>query len=103
MSIDGTVWVIDVNGNIFNYEKGLNKKWIPSIKFVNEKILGISTTIDSDTIAIFSDKKVYVFEKSGGKLIASHNFEKIGIIDAKMGNNKQIYVLGTDQKIYKVK
>jgi hypothetical protein len=103
MAIDGTVWVIDVNGNVINYEKGLNKKWTPSIKFVNEKIKGITTTIDSDTISVITDKKIYVFEKSGGKLLASHNFEKIGIIDAKMGSNKQIYVLGTDQKIYKVK
>ncbi len=103
MAIDATVWVVDGGGNVANYEKGINKKWASSINIANEKIIGITTTADSNKVAIISDKKVYIFEKNGGKLMATHNFEKIGIIEAKMGNNEQIYVLGQDQKIYKVK
>lgn len=103
MTIDGTVWVVDGDGNVMNYEKGLEKKWSPSLKIVGEKVLGITTTADSTKISIISDKKVFVFEKTTGKLLATHNFEKIGIIEAKMGNNEQIYVLGSDLKIYKVK
>jgi len=103
MAIDGTVWVVDASGAVINYEKGVEKKWNPSIKITGEKVLGITTTADSTKIAIVSDKKVFVFEKNSGKLLATHNFEKIGIIGAKMGNNEVIYVLGNDQKIYKVK
>lgn len=103
ITIDGTVWVTDSSGNVVNYEKGVNKKWVASIKFGSEKIIDITTTADSDKIAIISDKKVYVFGKSDGKLLAFYNFEKVGIVSAKMGNNSQIYVQGDDSKIYKVK
>jgi len=103
MTIDGSVWVIDEKGNINNYEKGENKNWVPSIKFANEKIIGITTTADSDKVAVISDKKVYVFDKNGGKLGATNSFEKIGIVASQMGNNGQIYVLSADSKIYKVK
>lgn len=103
MTIDGTVWVTDVNGNVINYEKGVEKKWSPSLKISGEKVLGITTTADSSKVAIITDKKVFVFDKISGELLATHNFEKIGIIEAKMGLNDQIYVLGQDQKIYKVK
>jgi hypothetical protein len=103
MTIDGTVWVISQTGQVINYEKGNIKKWNPSIKITENKIIGITTTAESSKVAVVSDKKIFVFEKSGGKLVASHNFEKIGIVESKMGNNDQIYVLGQDQKIYKVK
>ncbi len=102
MAIDGTVWVTDVSGNVANYEKGVVKKWEPSIR-INDNILGITTTANSTKIAVVSDKKVYVFEKNSGKLLATNNLEKVGIIDAKMGINDQIFVLAKDQKIYKVK
>jgi len=103
MVIDGTVWVVGINGDVQNYEKGVAKKWTPSIKISGEKVLGITTTADSAKVAIVTDKKIYIFEKLSGKLLATHNFEKIGIIQAKMASNDQIYVLGVDQKIYKVK
>lgn len=103
MTIDGTVWVIDASGNIKNYERGSDKQWKSLFKIGNEKIQNISTTIESTKIAIASDKKVYVLEKSGGKLLATYNFEKVGIIETKMGSKDQIFILAKDQKIYKVK
>jgi len=108
MAIDGTIWVVGQNGEVINYEKGVEKKWVPSITInpstgSGQAVLGITTTADSSKIAIVSDKKVYVFEKSSGKLVATNSFEKVGIIDAKMGTSDQIFVLAKDQKIYKVK
>lgn len=108
MAIDGTVWVFGQSGEVLNYEKGIEKKWTPSIEInpttgSGQVILGITTTADSTKIAVISDKKVYVFEKSSGKLLATHNFEKMGIVEAKMGVNELIFVLAKDQKIYKVK
>ncbi|MFA7301489.1 MAG: hypothetical protein WC069_04220 [Candidatus Shapirobacteria bacterium] len=103
MTIDGTIWVVGRGGQVINYEKGKSKKWEPSLQITNEKIVGIATTGDSQKIAISSEKMVRLYEKSTGKLVTSHNFEKVGIVSAQMTNNDQIYVLGTDQKIYKVK
>jgi hypothetical protein len=103
MAIDGTIWVVSSEGKVLHYEGGMPVTWDQSTKIGSEKIVGISTTANSDGIAIVSDKKVYVFEKSSGKLISSHNFEKVGIVAGQMGNNSQIYVLGQDWKIYKVK
>ena len=103
MTIDGTIWVVSSEGKVWHYEGGKSVAWDQSARIWSEKIIGISTTANSDVIAVLSDKKVYVFEKSSGKLVASHNFEKVGIVAGQMGNNNQIYVLGQDQKIYKVK
>lgn len=103
MAIDGTVWVIGENREVLNYEKGIVKKWTPSLKINGEKVIGITTTAESNDVAIILDKKVLLFSKTNGKLMATYNFEKVGIIGGRMGNKNQIYILGNDQKIYKVK
>jgi hypothetical protein len=104
LAIDGRVWVTNINGKIFIYDRGkkssFNQSALPESGGIKKIIL---STIGKQVVVV-NDKVFYAFNKESGTLLGKYNLEKIGIKDAAMAEDGQsVIILGENQKIYRVK
>jgi len=103
LAIDGKVWLLSPTGQISVFISGIkdNFKNPQNLSFTSTTSLSLNDK--SDVIAFLDNQNfVYVYKKDG-ELVSKYNLNKLKVIDLALdGANKIIYLLSTDQKIYKI-
>lgn len=103
LAIDGQIWVLNHSGQISLYTSGIEDKFDQKQKNNFTKTSSIITDPNSDFI-VFNDNSqfIYVYKKNG-EFSSKYNLSKFKIIDLAFdSNNKIIYFLSSDQKIYQI-
>ena len=103
LAIDGQIWVLNHSGQINLYTSGVKDKFDQKQKNNFTKTFSLITSPDSDFI-VFNDNSqfIYVYKKNG-EFSSKYNLSKFKIIDLAFdSNNKIIYFLSSDQKIYQI-
>jgi len=103
LAIDGRVWLLTQSGQVSVYISGVkdNFKTNQTSQFNQTNFL---TTSDSGEYIAFVDNQnlVYLYKKTG-ELVSKYNLNQLKVSDIALdGANKIIYLLGLDQKIYKI-
>jgi hypothetical protein len=103
LAINGRVWVLGGDGRPVPYNLGTKENYKTTFSPTFTKVHNLVTTVTQDTLAfIDGDSLIYVFQKDGSGL-AKYNFGDKKILDiAYDPAQKLIFVLCSDQKIYKV-
>ena len=102
-AIDGQIWTLTSSGIINLYTSGLKDKFKQNQTFDISTVTSFFTDANSDYL-IFTDKSklIYVYRKNG-EFISKYNLDKFDVLDITLDpDNKIIYFLSSDQKIYKI-
>lgn len=102
-AIDGQIWTLTSSGIINLYTSGLKDKFKQNQTFNISSVTSFFTDANSDYL-IFADKSklIYVYRKNG-EFISKYNLDKFDVLDITLDpDNKIIYFLASDQKIYKI-
>lgn len=102
-AIDGQIWTLTSSGIINLYTSGLKDKFKQNQTFNISSVTSFFTDANSDYL-IFADKSklIYVYRKNG-EFISKYNLDKFDVLDITLDpENKIIYFLSSDQKIYKI-
>lgn len=103
LSIDSQIWVLTESGRIYLYNSGLKSKFNQNQENNFTKATNLITSPDNDYL-VFSDnsKFIYVYKKTG-EFSFKFNTGDLQITDVAFdAQNKVIYFLASDQKIYKI-
>ena len=104
MTIDGKVWVSNALGDVKQYLAGKLNGWKTAVAPTESDIFRILVRVEGKEIVLASRKKLWSYDKEKGTLLNTYDLEKIGVRDAAMTDDgREIIILGTDQKIYRVK
>lgn len=102
LAIDGEIWVLYQNGQIDNYLSGVkdNFKLSGTNQFTQTKNLDLS--VEDDGFISFTDNQniIFVYKKSGD-FVAKYNLGQLKVVDTVVNSNI-LYILASDQKIYKI-
>lgn len=103
LAIDGQIWVLNQSGQVTLYTSGVKDKFDikKQINFI--KTSSLITDPNSDYI-VFNDNSqfIYVYKKNG-EFYSKYNLSKLKIVDLAFDSqNKIIYFLSSDQKIYQI-
>lgn len=103
LSIDGRVWVLDRSGGVSVYISGVKDNFRPNQNSQFNQTDSLTTSDSSDYLAFVDNQNlIYVYQKTG-ELVSKYNLNQLKIADIALdGANKTIYILGQDQKIYKI-
>lgn len=101
-AINGSIWVISKSGKIVSYTLGLEDK----VSFTNKpnatEASNISISPDSETVTFFEKNMVYISRKTSNA-ISGYNFGDKNILSLSLDSaSKTVFVLCSDQKIYKI-
>ena len=103
LAINGKVWVLSSSGRLSAYVRGVRENFtlqsVSALTKTNHLNIGVDTEI-----IVFSDNdnQIYVYDKSG-KYQSSYNYGNLKILDLALDEkNNQIFILCSDQKIYKI-
>ncbi len=102
LAIDGEIWVLYQNGLVENYLSGVkdNFKLKGSNQFTQTKNLDLSTEENGFLTFIDNQNIIFVYKKSGD-FVAKYNLGQLKVIDTVINSNT-LYLLASDQKIYKI-
>ncbi|MFA5828800.1 MAG: hypothetical protein WC841_05600 [Candidatus Shapirobacteria bacterium] len=103
LAINGKVWVLSASGRLTAYTRGVKENFALQSVSALTKTAHLNIGTDSETI-VFSDNDniVYVYDKTG-KYKSSYNYGDLKILDLVFyEKTNQIFVLCSDQKIYKI-
>lgn len=101
IAINGKIWVLSGDGKLTPYLRGKQDKFSPSEKLSLQNATNLVTSLSSQDLYFSDQKNIYVFDKTG-KLIAKPSLFNLNIIDISIDfATSQIYVLASDQKIYR--
>lgn len=102
LAIDGEIWVLYQNGLVENYLSGVkdNFKLKGSNQFTQTKNLDLSTEENGFLTFIDNQNIIFVYKKSGD-FVAKYNLGQLKVVDTVINNNI-LYLLASDQKIYKI-
>jgi len=103
LAINGRIWVLNGTGQLAPYNLGTKENFKTDYVPNFNKVHNLVTTATQDSLAfIDGDSLIYVFQKDGGGL-SKYNFGDKKVLDiAYDPDQKIIFVLSSDQKIYKV-
>lgn len=103
LSINGKIWVLSSSGNLTAYTRGVKENF--SLQSVSPLVKTDHLNVGADSeIIVFSDNEniVYLYDKTG-KYQSSYNYGDLKILDlVYYEKNNQIFILASDQKIYKI-
>ncbi len=103
LAINGNVWLISRDGQISSYLRGQPQDFKTSSVYHATNAIRLVTNPDSDKFAFVADDSfIYVYKKDGQSQ-AKFNLSPQKILDlALSSDSKDIYLLSSDQKIYKI-
>ena len=103
LAIDGQVWALTSSGIINLYTSGVKDNFKQNQTFNFSSVSSFSTDADSDYLILADKSKlIYVYRKNG-EFISKYNLDKFDVLDITLDpENKIIYFLASDQKIYKI-
>jgi hypothetical protein len=103
LAIDGQIWTLTSSGSINLYISGVKDNFRQKQSFDISSASSFSTNSDSDYLIIADKSKfIYVYRKNG-EFVSKYNLDKFDLLDISLdAENKIIYFLASDQKIYKI-
>jgi len=103
LAIDGQLWALTSSGIINLYTSGVKDNFKQKQTFNFSSVSSFSTDADSDYLVLADKSKlIYVYRKNG-EFISKYNLDKFDVLDITLDpENKIIYFLASDQKIYKI-
>jgi hypothetical protein len=101
-AINGKIWVLYKDGRVVPYTSGNKDNFSPNQQSQFTETSNLDVTIDSGLLA-FSDNNIVYLYKQTGELKAKYNLDKLVVADLVMNDeDNALYILCTDQKIYKI-
>jgi len=102
LSINGKIWVLHQNGTIVPYLSGIKEDFNPSQTSQFTKSDNLDVTQEKELLSfIDNDNIVYLYQKSG-ELLSKYNLGQLKVNDIAFDEkNNFLYLLSTDQKIYR--
>lgn len=102
LSINGKIWVLHQNGTVVPYLSGIREDFNPSQVSQFTKTDNLDVTQEKELLSfVDNDNTIYLYQKSG-ELLSKYNLGQLKVSDVAFDEkNNFIYILGTDQKIYR--
>ena len=102
LSINGKIWVLHQNGTIVPYLSGIKEDFTPSQTSQFIKADNLDVTQEKELLSFIDNNNiVYLYQKSG-ELLSKYNLGQLKVSDVAFDEkNNFLYLLGTDQKIYR--
>lgn len=102
LSINGKIWVLHQNGIVVPYLSGVKEDFTPSQASQFTKSDNLDVTQEKELLSfIDNDNTIYLYQKSG-ELLSKYNLGQLKVSDIAFDEkNNFLYILGTDQKIYR--
>ena len=102
LSINGKIWVLYQNGTVVPYSGGVKEDFNPSQASQFTKSDNLDVTQEKELLSfIDNDNTIYLYQKSG-ELLSKYNLGQLKVSDISFDEkNNFLYILGTDQKIYR--
>ena len=102
LSINGKIWVLHQNGKVIPYLSGVKEDFNPSQISQFTKTDNLDVTQEKELLSfIDNDNTIYLYQKSG-ELLSKYNLDQLKVSDIAFDEkNNFLYILGTDQKIYR--
>jgi hypothetical protein len=103
LAIDGQIWTLTSSGIINLYISGVKDNFKQKQTFDISSASSFSTDPNSDYLILADKSKfIYVYRKNG-EFISKYNLDKFDVLDISLdAENKIIYFIASDQKIYKI-
>lgn len=103
IAINGSIWTLTSTGAITSYTQGIKDKTIPSLSVEIKNASRLQAAPDYDKLVFTDgDNIVYVYNKAG-ESVSKYNYGDLKISDIALDpTSNTIFVLCTDQKIYKI-
>lgn len=103
ISINGSIWTITASGSITSFTQGVKDKTIPSLSSEIKSASRLQAAPDYDKLAFTDgDNIVYIYNKAG-ESVSKFNYGDKKILDIALDPpSNTVFVLCTDQKIYKI-
>ena len=102
LSINGKIWVLHQNGEVIPYLSGVKEDFNPNQISQFTKTDNLDVTQEKELLSfIDNDNTIYLYQKSG-ELLSKYNLGQLKVSDIAFDEkNNFLYILGTDQKIYR--
>ncbi|MDD2225337.1 MAG: hypothetical protein PHP97_04245 [Candidatus Shapirobacteria bacterium] len=102
LSINGKIWVLHQNGTVVPYLSGVKEDFTPSQTSQFIKTDNLDVTQEKELLSfVDNDNTIYLYQKSG-ELLSKYNLGQLKVSDIAFDEkNNVLYILGTDQKIYR--
>jgi hypothetical protein len=102
LSINGKIWVLYQNGTLVPYLSGVKENFIPNQTSQFTKTDNLDVTQEKELLSfVDNDNTIYLYQKSG-ELLSKYNLGQLKVSDIAFDEkNNFLYILGTDQKIYR--
>ena len=102
LSINGKIWVLHQNGEVIPYLSGVKEDFNPSQTSQFTKTDNLDVTQEKELLSfIDNDNTIYLYQKSG-ELLSKYNLGQLKVSDIAFDEkNNFLYILSTDQKIYR--
>lgn len=103
LAINGNIWVLSENGQIVPFSKGIKEDFKPKQDIKFTKTNNLVTTVNTDFLAFTDNQNLIFVYKKSGDLVAKYNFDNKQILDLAIDEkSNSLFVLCTDEKIYKI-
>lgn len=101
-AINGRIWVITNTGEISPFASGIKEDFSVSQKQEFSHAKNLTVTLETDYLAFTdNDNLIYIYKKNG-ELKSKYNLNELKISDLSFDEeNGFLYILGTDQKVYR--
>lgn len=102
ISINGKIWVLYQNGTVVPFLSGVKEEFTPNQTSQFTKTDNLDVTQEKELLSfIDNDNTIYLYQKSG-ELLSKYNLGQLEVKDIAFDEkNNFLYILGTDQKIYR--
>lgn len=102
LSINGKIWVLYQNGTVVPYLSGIKEDFTPSQASQFTKSDNLDVTQEKELLSFIDNNNIiYLYQKSG-ELLSKYNLGQLEVSDIAFDEkNNFLYILGTDQKIYR--
>lgn len=103
LSINGKIWVLHQNGSVVPYLSGVKQDFTPSQTSQFTKTDNLDVTQKKELLAFVDNNNIiYLYQKTGA-LLSKSNLGNLKINDIAFNENSNlIYILCSDQKIYRL-
>lgn len=103
IAINGSIWTLTSNGSITSYTQGIKDKTISPLSSDIKSASRLQAAPDYDKLVFTDgDSIVYVYNKAG-ESVSKFNYGDLEIADIALdAPSNTVFVLCTDQKIYKI-